>query len=89
MGVSSGDSEFTAIRQLCCLVCICAVLQILNFSIAYGKTAHGLSKDFGVTLEEAQDTVRRWYSDRWAPPVVLTGTIGGSGAGAGEAGVCS
>lgn len=38
--------------------------KILNFSIAYGKTAVGLSKDFGVTLEEAQATVDRWYADR-------------------------
>jgi DNA polymerase-1 len=34
--------------------------KTLNFSIAYGKTAHGLSKDWGVTLDEAQDTVERW-----------------------------
>ena len=26
--------------------------QILNFSVAYGKTAHGLSKDFNVSHEE-------------------------------------
>eukprot|EP00884_Botryococcus_braunii_P003367 jgi/Botrbrau1/13030/Bobra.0389s0021.1 len=38
--------------------------KILNFSIAYGKTAHGLARDWGVSLEEAQDTVKRWYSDR-------------------------
>lgn len=38
--------------------------QVLNFSIAYGKTAHGLSKDWKVDLTEAQDTVERWYSDR-------------------------
>eukprot|EP00878_Enallax_costatus_P023352 GHUV01024834.1.p1 GENE.GHUV01024834.1~~GHUV01024834.1.p1 ORF type:complete len:836 (+),score=316.26 GHUV01024834.1:283-2508(+) len=38
--------------------------KILNFSIAYGKTAHGLSKDFGVSLEEAEATVNRWYADR-------------------------
>lgn len=38
--------------------------KVLNFSIAYGKTAHGLSKDWGVTLDEAKDTVARWYSDR-------------------------
>ena len=34
-----------------------AVLQVLNFSIAYGKTAHGLAKDFNTTKEEAQATV--------------------------------
>lgn len=38
--------------------------QVLNFSIAYGKTAHGLSRDWGTSLEEARDTVERWYSDR-------------------------
>eukprot|EP00889_Picochlorum_renovo_P004618 jgi/Picre1/31648/NNA_006999.t1 len=30
--------------------------KVLNFSIAYGKTAHGLSKDWGVTLKEAEET---------------------------------
>lgn len=38
--------------------------KVLNFSIAYGKTAHGLSKDWGVSLNEAEDTVEKWYSDR-------------------------
>lgn len=38
--------------------------KVLNFSIAYGKTAHGLAKDFGVTLKEAEETVALWYSDR-------------------------
>ena len=38
--------------------------KILNFSIAYGKTAHGLAKDWGTTLQEAEETVERWYSDR-------------------------
>ena len=38
-------------------ICICVrydLLQVLNFSIAYGKTAHGLAKDWGVTKTEAQ-----------------------------------
>lgn len=38
--------------------------KVLNFSIAYGKTAHGLSRDWGVSLQEAQETVDRWYADR-------------------------
>ena len=38
--------------------------KVLNFSIAYGKTAHGLSKDWGTSLEEAANTVELWYSDR-------------------------
>jgi hypothetical protein len=38
--------------------------KILNFSIAYGKTAHGLAKDFNTSLQEAEETVEKWYSDR-------------------------
>jgi len=38
--------------------------KTLNFSIAYGKTAVGLSRDWGVSLNEAKDTLRRWYEDR-------------------------
>ena len=38
--------------------------KVLNFSIAYGKTAHGLARDWGTDLEEAQSTVDRWYADR-------------------------
>ena len=41
-----------------------SVTQILNFSIAYGKTKHGLSRDWGVSLAEAEETVNAWYSDR-------------------------
>lgn len=38
--------------------------KTMNFSIAYGKTAHGFAKDWGCDLEEAQKTLRAWYSDR-------------------------
>jgi len=38
--------------------------KTLNFSIAYGKTAHGLSKDWGVTTEEAQQMLQKWYDAR-------------------------
>ena len=40
--------------------------KILNFSIAYGKTAHGLAKDFNTSLKEAEETVNKWVtsSDR-------------------------
>ena len=38
--------------------------KVLNFSIAYGKTAHGLSRDWKVSLEEATSTVEKWYADR-------------------------
>lgn len=43
--------------------------KTLNFSIAYGKTAHGLSKDWGVSLSEAKETLEKWYNDR--PEVTL------------------
>lgn len=38
--------------------------KVLNFSIAYGKTAHGLSKDWGVTQAEAQEMLDKWYEAR-------------------------
>jgi hypothetical protein len=38
--------------------------KILNFSLAYGKTEYGLSKDFGVPLDEAKQIVERWYKSR-------------------------
>lgn len=38
--------------------------KILNFSLAYGKTEYGLSKDFGVSLDEAKQIVDRWYKSR-------------------------
>ena len=36
----------------------------MNFSIAYGKTAHGFAADWDCTLDEAKETVDLWYSDR-------------------------
>ncbi|KAL5721700.1 DNA-directed DNA polymerase [Ranunculus cassubicifolius] len=38
--------------------------KMLNFSIAYGKTPHGLAKDWKVSLKEAKETVDLWYKDR-------------------------
>ena len=38
--------------------------KTLNFSIAYGKTAHGLSKDLGVSIEGAQKMLEAWYDSR-------------------------
>jgi len=38
--------------------------KTLNFSIAYGKTAHGLSQDWGVSQKEAQSMLERWYNAR-------------------------
>ena len=38
--------------------------KTLNFSIAYGKTAHGLSQDWGVSIKEAEDMLQAWYDSR-------------------------
>ncbi|KAK7305074.1 hypothetical protein VNO77_42973 [Canavalia gladiata] len=38
--------------------------KMLNFSIAYGKTPVGLSKDWKVSVKEAKRTVDLWYNDR-------------------------
>ena len=38
--------------------------KTLNFSIAYGKTIFGLSKDWGVTRDEAKAMLDAWYADR-------------------------
>ena len=38
--------------------------KVLNFSIAYGKTARGLATDFGTSVEEAEQTLAAWYADR-------------------------
>ncbi|CAD5167508.1 unnamed protein product [Musa acuminata subsp. malaccensis] len=38
--------------------------KMLNFSIAYGKTPVGLSRDSKVSVKEAKDTVSRWYKER-------------------------
>ncbi|KAL3922519.1 MAG: hypothetical protein SGILL_002159 [Bacillariaceae sp.] len=38
--------------------------KTLNFSIAYGKTAHGLSLDWGVSQAEAQAMLDKWYDAR-------------------------
>ena len=51
--------------------------KTLNFSIAYGKTAFGLAKDWGVTKDEAKDTLERWYADRpevkrWQDNVIVS-----------------
>ena len=38
--------------------------KTLNFSIAYGKTVHGLAQDWAISKEEAQETLDAWYRDR-------------------------
>jgi len=38
--------------------------KVLNFSIAYGKTAFGLAKDWEISHHEAERTVALWYGDR-------------------------
>ncbi|KAM7492692.1 hypothetical protein LguiA_035613 [Lonicera macranthoides] len=38
--------------------------KMLNFSIAYGKTATGLARDWKVSVKEAKETVDLWYNER-------------------------
>eukprot|EP01026_Neomeris_dumetosa_P005149 TRINITY_DN11421_c0_g1_i1.p1 TRINITY_DN11421_c0_g1~~TRINITY_DN11421_c0_g1_i1.p1 ORF type:complete len:335 (-),score=41.67 TRINITY_DN11421_c0_g1_i1:152-1156(-) len=38
--------------------------KTLNFSIAYGKTAKGLSEDWKVSLKEAKNSLKMWYKAR-------------------------
>lgn len=38
--------------------------KIMNFSIAYGKTAHGFAKDFECSIEEAESNLEIWYRER-------------------------
>ncbi|TDH65212.1 hypothetical protein CCR75_000265 [Bremia lactucae] len=38
--------------------------KVLNFSIAYGKTAFGLAKDFNISRKEAAEMLKKWYADR-------------------------
>jgi DNA polymerase I len=43
--------------------------KTLNFSIAYGKTAHGLAQDWGVSRDEAENMLKAWYNAR--PEVLI------------------
>ncbi len=38
--------------------------KMMNFSIAYGKSAHGFAKDWGCSIKEAQDTLEKWFAER-------------------------
>lgn len=38
--------------------------KTMNFSIAYGKSAAGFSKDWNCSIEEANETLNKWYSNR-------------------------
>lgn len=38
--------------------------KTLNFSIAYGKTAIGLAKDWNTSRKEAEETLNKWFQDR-------------------------
>ena len=35
--------------------------KTLNFSITYGKTAHGISQDRGVFTKEVEEMLSAWY----------------------------
>jgi DNA polymerase I-like protein with 3'-5' exonuclease and polymerase domains len=75
MGQSQGQGSCTLIEGILLVDMIYLILmtiikdvyagerrkaKTLNFSIAYGKTVHGLAKDWNVTHEEAQNTLNRY-----------------------------
>lgn len=38
--------------------------KTMNFSIAYGKSAHGFAKDWDCSIDEAKDTLEAWFKER-------------------------
>jgi DNA polymerase-1 len=38
--------------------------KTMNFSIAYGKSAMGFAKDWNCSIEEADESLKKWYSNR-------------------------
>lgn len=38
--------------------------KTMNFSIAYGKSAHGFAKDWECSIEEAKDALDAWFKER-------------------------
>ena len=38
--------------------------KTMNFSLAYGKSAHGFAKDWNCSIQEATEILNAWYRDR-------------------------
>lgn len=38
--------------------------KTMNFSLAYGKSAHGFAKDWNCSLKEANEVLEAWYNER-------------------------
>ena len=38
--------------------------KTMNFSIAYGKSAHGFAKDWNCSIEEARKSLQAWFNAR-------------------------
>lgn len=38
--------------------------KTMNFSLAYGKSAHGFAKDWNCSVDEAKKVLESWYSER-------------------------
>jgi DNA polymerase-1 len=36
----------------------------MNFSIAYGKTAHGFAQDWNCSIDEANESLEAWFRER-------------------------
>ncbi len=38
--------------------------KTMNFSLAYGKSAHGFAKDWNCSMREANEVLEAWYTER-------------------------
>lgn len=38
--------------------------KMMNFSIAYGRTAWGFAHAWGTSIEEADEALEKWFADR-------------------------
>lgn len=38
--------------------------KTMNFSLAYGKSAHGFAKDWNCSIKEANEVLEAWYNER-------------------------
>lgn len=59
---SEGDADVPLVKEV--FATERRQAKTLNFSIAYGKTAMGLAKDWGVSTLDARDILELWYRER-------------------------
>jgi hypothetical protein len=57
-------AAFVVKETLSAVLTHCYTFPRFLCSIAYGKSAFGLSKDWGVSAKEATETVEKWFEAR-------------------------